>query len=575
MPEEASLSETLSPREAAILQRVDHIGQRADWAWDHKRWGDAADAYDTAVKLLIDLAHGTTEMDEGPGSISMPRRWLLLSRLRHRAPRAAFAHARNGDPRSAILSLERIGGVVGAVDPQRRMLERLRNEGHDKLWRRFVEAIKSLGDVIAANQAIPDGPSSKAEETARAEAMLAAQDIRRIPGFERFSVRARWSDVSMAAALSPLVYLAMTSAGTVAVVWSGGESKATLHFADSVTPLAVETRMRPFLKLEVEHTVSSSRDAFEETHRVLHELVDWLVENLLLTVRIILVDARSATLVTGGLLSLLPLAAGIAVAEERLARSGARLPALGTTIAPSARSYCEARERAGRSIGRSALLVMDPRPISPLYEALEFGDSVKKVVGRLAADCKVLSARAATVENVFNSLPSRDVVVFWCHGEADRRLGYSGVLLLADHQVLSVLHLAGNQELGARLVILGACRSGLPVMQGGDEVITLATAFLGAGACCVLSTLWRVDEVPALLVVSKFLEAFEASGDAVEALRAAQAWVRRLRAIEVRAFLLDLGVDASQFGWPTQDAADNDLLYEEYWYWGAFQLTGA
>jgi hypothetical protein len=565
---------TRSSREEVVLAHIDRVRQRADWAWKHKRWRDAAEAYDEAAKRLVREVLSTSGMVEGSEGVLVPRRWHLLSGQGDLASRAVFAHAKDGDPRKGILSVERLADVVGATELQCRMVERLRAEGYDELWRRYTGAMTSLRAVLADGPATADGRPSKAEEAAREKAATVAEEIRQLPGFARFAVHARWSDVEGAAAITPLVYIATTNLGTVVIVLVGGSSVVRVEFAEAVTASALHAHAQPFFELEVEGRTSATGDPFEETHNALHELVEWLSDNLFRKVRVLLGDARYAAFVTPGLLSLLPIPAAVVAAEESLAGDAAPLSPVGMTIVPSARSYFTASEDAARPTGPRALVVRNPRPINPLFGPLELGSGVEQLVRRRAPETSVLAERKATVDAVLASLPGANLVVFWCHGALDRRLGYSGVLLLADNRVFTVLNLAGLPELTARLVVLGACRSGMPVIQNGGEVITLSAAFLGAGASAVLSTLWRVDEIPTLLVISRFLEEFETSGDTIEALRSAQAWLRRVRVFEIRERLTDIGLDICQFD-SLKRAAETDVPYGEYWYWAPFHLVGA
>jgi CHAT domain-containing protein len=61
-----------------------------------------------------------------------------------------------------------------------------------------------------------------------------------------------------------------------------------------------------------------------------------------------------------------------------------------------------------------------------------------------------------------------------------------------------------------------------------DEVVALPTGFLYAGSQAVVSTLWRVFDISASLLMGKFHE-FYRQGEAVgSALRQAQNWLRTI-----------------------------------------------
>ena len=73
-----------------------------------------------------------------------------------------------------------------------------------------------------------------------------------------------------------------------------------------------------------------------------------------------------------------------------------------------------------------------------------------------------------------------------------------------------------------RLVVLSACETARAQDESGNASGTLADAFLRAGAGGVLGSLWHVDDRSTTALMVAFHGAYRASGDAAEALRAAQ-----------------------------------------------------
>jgi CHAT domain-containing protein len=80
-------------------------------------------------------------------------------------------------------------------------------------------------------------------------------------------------------------------------------------------------------------------------------------------------------------------------------------------------------------------------------------------------------------------------------GEPTRIELYDQALLLPDIYALS-LH--------ADLVVLSACQTGLGREQRGEGVMSLARAFAQAGAACVVSGLWSVNDRSTARVLSDF-----------------------------------------------------------------------
>jgi CHAT domain-containing protein len=184
----------------------------------------------------------------------------------------------------------------------------------------------------------------------------------------------------------------------------------------------------------------------------------------------------------------------------------------------------------------------------------------------------VLPGRDATWEKVVELLPAATVVHFSCHGTLDERLGYMGVLLLADTAELTYQHL-WKLPLSARLVVLSACGSGLPAITV-EHALNLPNGFLGAGAAAVLGTLWRTDELASLLLLTRFYQLWaEKKCSLAEALGEAQNWL----AVSPARFLLDiLDPQALQLSATNdlQRAAPDAKIYAHPWYWAGFFLAG-
>ncbi len=123
------------------------------------------------------------------------------------------------------------------------------------------------------------------------------------------------------------------------------------------------------------------------------------------------------------------------------------------------------------------------------------------------------------------SLPSPPLVLFSCHGVYDEANPLLSALLLAPdgqndgrleaHEIFAL-------KMEAYLVAMSACETGIGALRSGDEVIGLARSFTYAGAVSQLSTLWKVDDLAAAVLVKRFFR-YLAEGDSrPEALRKAQ-----------------------------------------------------
>ena len=183
------------------------------------------------------------------------------------------------------------------------------------------------------------------------------------------------------------------------------------------------------------------------------------------------------------------------------------------SYSPSATVYALCQGRAPRGSGR-ALAFGAGDPLIP--EAAAEARSVARHIP--GAEARVEGA--ATVAGVRDGAPGCDVLHLACHG-----------LFRADNPMFSSLKLrdgwltaadALGLGLPGALVTLSACESGRAGVVGGDEVLGLTRAFLGAGAATLVVSLWLAqDTTTAALMESWYGRMAEGAGRAA-ALRAAQ-----------------------------------------------------
>ncbi|RKT82975.1 CHAT domain-containing protein [Saccharopolyspora antimicrobica] len=128
--------------------------------------------------------------------------------------------------------------------------------------------------------------------------------------------------------------------------------------------------------------------------------------------------------------------------------------------------------------------------------------------------------------DVLALLPSASMLHLACHA-VPAELPVESALLLGSREVLPVqdiLRQSRDKPAGA-LVVLAACASDLTDRQH-DEVLTLSTAFLAAGAVGVVGTRWEVVDLPTAMFMIVFHHYLNAGyPDPASALRAAQLWM--------------------------------------------------
>ena len=137
--------------------------------------------------------------------------------------------------------------------------------------------------------------------------------------------------------------------------------------------------------------------------------------------------------------------------------------------------------------------------------------------------------QGATVEN-YRQLASRVHVLHSSH-HAESRL---------DNPLESYLELGnGNITLGELMtpgwrlpnleeVFLSCCETSFGVTEITDDIITIATGFLCAGARSVVGTLWAVSDIATAILCVYYYQQRHKGKSRPEALREAQVWLRKL-----------------------------------------------
>ena len=126
----------------------------------------------------------------------------------------------------------------------------------------------------------------------------------------------------------------------------------------------------------------------------------------------------------------------------------------------------------------------------------------------------------ATIAALKNIASTSGTLHLACHGLFRSDNPMFSALKLYDGWLMAVD--AMQLDLTDTLVTLSACESGRNEVIGGDEILGLTRAFLGAGAATLVVSLWLVhDETTAQLMSRWYERLHDGEGPAV-ALRAAQ-----------------------------------------------------
>jgi len=224
--------------------------------------------------------------------------------------------------------------------------------------------------------------------------------------------------------------------------------------------------------------------------------------------------------------------------------------------------------------------------------SLLYAEIESAAISRLYQPVHRLAGGACTLEALIQA--SKQIAgIFHFTGHAYHNINSpaDSALLLANTAQLTLRDIFENKLDFSRyhLICLSACETGKTGKQGLiDEFVGLAAGFLAAGASCVVSTLWRVDEISAALVMIRFYQLLEEFYPAT-ALKQAQLWLRDATydtlvhwCREVAEKLFDYDLLCSE---TLEDAADsfqkmadrmdsNNRPYAHPYYWAAFTITG-
>jgi CHAT domain-containing protein/Tfp pilus assembly protein PilF len=178
---------------------------------------------------------------------------------------------------------------------------------------------------------------------------------------------------------------------------------------------------------------------------------------------------------------------------------------------------------------RSSGLRLDPLPASRREVA---------ALRSLRSEARLLLGPEASETQAKALDRSTRYVHFACHGYLDERFPLESGLVLStppdrqaegDNGFLQAWEVFETVRLDADLVTLSACRTGLGEEMGGEGLLGLAWAFQYAGARSVLASLWEVNDDATATLMTHFYRHLAAGVPKPEALRRAQAEVRKRR----------------------------------------------
>lgn len=182
-------------------------------------------------------------------------------------------------------------------------------------------------------------------------------------------------------------------------------------------------------------------------------------------------------------------------------------------VAPSATVLSLVGQRSSQARPRAVVFGVDD-PLIP------FALTEAAAVGQHLPDARVLLGAQATLASLQAETAGCHLLHLACHGLFRRDNPLFSALKLHDGWLTAgdVMQL----RLAGAFVTLSACESGRSQVVGGDELLGLPYAFLGAGALGLLVSLWLVEDETTAGLMTRFYQQVAQGASYPAALRHAQ-----------------------------------------------------
>lgn len=393
--------------------------------------------------------------------VGLSARRQLLSLLRGIPARTAAAQLAIGDPRGAALALE--AGRAVLFGQQIALAEQA-----EELPETVAEQLAPLQRMLAGGT--PQSPQQRLEARLALHELVDEDKLTRAPD---------WAQVTAAAGIRPLLYLAAAPQGGVAVLVDD-EGRATSVGAPDLAENSVREVLLDYLRV-----ISSLHDPgedFDDLDRRLGDVVTRLQELVGDEVLSTVMSADELTLVASDDLAGLPLH----LLGARRDDAGWRVEGAALATTPSAQTlnYC-GRESHDRPITPHLVCAVTSGP-----RAAPAADIELRAASRLATQPDL--DRHATRSSLSRAIEVAGYLQLACHGRSDPWRPYSSVLSLSDGD-LAAADLLGHASGRGRLALLTACESAATELELPDESAGLPSAMLALGFGAVVGAVWPIS----------------------------------------------------------------------------------
>jgi tetratricopeptide (TPR) repeat protein len=395
--------------------------------------------------------------------VGMESRHQVLRELRGIASRTAAAAVAIGEVERAVLALESGQAVLFGEQVE---LAAIAAAGGPRL----AEQIAPLREALGSVEALPPARRLEAREALDAAIAEAGGELGRQP---------QWADVLEAAAVRPLLYLAASLGGGLAILVTAEGSPR--HFE---CPLLTEERVQEltaayFGAVEALRADPPDLDGADERLEEVRQGLDEAMPTGLLDA---VAGFSEVAAIGGGYLSTLPLH----LIGHRREISSSFSDGTLITVTPSAAALrWAARPRAGEGL--------EPRVIVAVTEGPRAapGADLEVRLARSHGPATLLRDAGASPAMVLAEAARARFLHVACHGLSDPWSSHRSHLVLGDGDLRAADFLAAMPGEG-RLALLSACETAVGEVDLPDEGGGLSSALLQFGFGGVIGTSWPV-----------------------------------------------------------------------------------
>jgi CHAT domain-containing protein/uncharacterized glyoxalase superfamily protein PhnB len=539
--------------------------------FDENHWQAAQEAYTAALKtteILFTIEEGTAE-----------GRQTELAENKELAARAGYCLTKLERFEEAVITVEQ-GRTRAFSENYNTTLLNLASETDRLAFTDLNQQVKNLEQArhtTSQNHTLPiDTVLAEDLNSVRNQLSAVVETIRQtVPDFMPAGLD--FQSVSQLAhrLKQPLVYLLTTSKGSLALVVQPQSMKTEAVWLDDFT----EAGLDELLYDREDESIHYLQDIMQEdsqplqgllTETVLPQLSQQLINPLV--TRLQTLGYSQAILIPMDTLNLLPLHASTDFTFS---------------FAPSARLLQSALNKTQPYADAPLSLLGIGNPTAKGEHSLDYGPVEVAGIAALFPNHQQLCEDAATRETVLPALSDKTHLHFSCHGLFNPTDPPDSGLYLADTDRLTVTDLIlGTVNLAkTQMVVLSACQTGITdFTKAPNEVIGFSGAFMQAGVPAIISTLWPVDEISAMLLLQRFYQIYRQDNQPPAiALQQAQHWLRDATAQTLMDFCNQVADSL-----PTDKQLKYELLADYYgfkepdnqpyahpYYWAGFVFSGA